>query len=481
MNRRAIFCGTVLMLLVSATLAGCLPGLPKLGRSPKATEPPAAAISAPTTQPPAAAPTKASPTAAAAATKAPAATAAATKAPAIAATAPMSATTPSPTQALAPAAAPVGPSLQQTTWVLESYGKANQPTRVLPQSQIDVVFGPAGSVTGSAGCNTYNATYVVSGDELSVGPVTTTRKMCPQPVMQQEEAYATALGAAQSFQITPEGKLRINYGEGNALVYAAKAVPAGQAAAVTPVAVMTSAAVTATKTVTATSELTALPPATPFATSQPVRIQFPKGATSETIEGHIEPGRQLIYVLRAAAGQQMSVQASAAKGTVAITIAGADRQALGAIVSPKAWTGTLPAGQDYYLLVTVPREGMATNFSLTISIVGNPRPEAGTAAEPIVVRFEAGTATARISGQVAPGKSMIYTLAGKIRQRLTVSIEANGPVRAAITDASGVLLGVAYPNEPWSGTLPKAGEYLVSVQAPVDVGMVVYLIDFMLK
>ena len=38
-------------------------------------------------------------------------------------------------------------------------------------TEVTAVFGADGQLSGSAGCNTYNAPYTVSGTNLQVGPV----------------------------------------------------------------------------------------------------------------------------------------------------------------------------------------------------------------------------------------------------------------------------------------------------------------------
>ena len=60
-----------------------------------------------------------------------------------------------------------------------------------------------GTLSGSAGCNNYTATYTVDGDQISITPVATTMMMCAEPegVMEQEAEYIAALGTAATFAI----------------------------------------------------------------------------------------------------------------------------------------------------------------------------------------------------------------------------------------------------------------------------------------
>jgi hypothetical protein len=74
-----------------------------------------------------------------------------------------------------------------------------------------------------------------------------------------------------------------------------------------------------------------------------------------------------------------------------------------------------------------------------------------------------------------------YTLEAKAGQKLTVSINPDGPMRVAISDGLAQLIGVAEAKEPWSGVLPVTGEYRLTVQAPMDVATVNYTLEITLR
>lgn len=68
-----------------------------------------------------------------------------------------------------------------------------------------------GKVSGHAGCNTFNASYEITDDRISMGPAMTTRMYCAEPdgIMDQEQEYLAALSRAQVFELTDNGlKLR---------------------------------------------------------------------------------------------------------------------------------------------------------------------------------------------------------------------------------------------------------------------------------
>jgi heat shock protein HslJ len=95
-------------------------------------------------------------------------------------------------------------ALVGTTWGLTTYsnGKGGMASPVAG-SDITAVFGTDGNVTGSAGCNTYNAAYQVDGIRISIGPAAGTKMACAEPkgIMEQETAYLAALQTATRYEI----------------------------------------------------------------------------------------------------------------------------------------------------------------------------------------------------------------------------------------------------------------------------------------
>jgi len=91
--------------------------------------------------------------------------------------------------------------LESTPWrLVELNGKA-VPTDD-PKAWATLQFDAVNQrVTGSGGCNRISAQYEVTGDKLHFDPVAATRMMCPQPVMDTETAFLTALGSVTSYKI----------------------------------------------------------------------------------------------------------------------------------------------------------------------------------------------------------------------------------------------------------------------------------------
>ena len=94
-------------------------------------------------------------------------------------------------------------ALEDTVWVLESYREPGNLKAVLEDTEITIEFKSAeGRFGGSAGCNSYGSGYEVNQDKLTIpGPIMSTMMACPEPVMNQEREYLSALEAAESYEI----------------------------------------------------------------------------------------------------------------------------------------------------------------------------------------------------------------------------------------------------------------------------------------
>jgi heat shock protein HslJ len=68
--------------------------------------------------------------------------------------------------------------------------------------QVTATFNADGTVNGSGGCNNYNATYATpEPGEITISAIASTKMACPDPAMQIEQQYFTALGKATTYQI----------------------------------------------------------------------------------------------------------------------------------------------------------------------------------------------------------------------------------------------------------------------------------------
>jgi len=120
-------------------------------------------------------------------------------------------------QSAAPPAAQAAGTLAGPRWVLVSYaGQDGKTIQALPGTETTAQF-ENGTVSGSAGCNRYNAPYTVDGNKIQIGLGITTMMMCPPPIMDQEAAYLAAIQASASYKIAGD-QLTIANAKGNTVL-----------------------------------------------------------------------------------------------------------------------------------------------------------------------------------------------------------------------------------------------------------------------
>ena len=111
-----------------------------------------------------------------------------------------------------------GPSpnngLEDTTWILESYGEPGNLQAVLEGAEVTLIFDSAeGRMRGNTGCNDYGGRYQVNQNELAIPEIAVTEQYCIEPagIMEQEREYLNTFLGAETFQIS-DGKLRTTGG-----------------------------------------------------------------------------------------------------------------------------------------------------------------------------------------------------------------------------------------------------------------------------
>lgn len=101
---------------------------------------------------------------------------------------------------------------EDKTWVLEKYGTTGSLQNVIAGKEVNAKFDSStGKVNGSAGCNSYTATYTRSYNTLTVSGLSSTMMLCitPASIMQQESDFKNALSNAESCGLV-NNKLEIN-------------------------------------------------------------------------------------------------------------------------------------------------------------------------------------------------------------------------------------------------------------------------------
>ena len=112
--------------------------------------------------------------------------------------------------------------LAGTSWEAIAYNNGKQAvTSVLAGSTITADFGKDGTLSGNASCNNYSGSYTATGNQISIGPLASTRMFCNDPagVMDQEAQYLAALETAATYQIegtvlelrSQDGALAVQY------------------------------------------------------------------------------------------------------------------------------------------------------------------------------------------------------------------------------------------------------------------------------
>ena len=94
------------------------------------------------------------------------------------------------------------PVLEGVTWKVSGFNNGRQAVvSPISDTMLSVTFRQ-GSVEGSAGCNTFRASYTVQADRIALGPTAVTRMICNQEnIMQQERQFLSALESATTWSI----------------------------------------------------------------------------------------------------------------------------------------------------------------------------------------------------------------------------------------------------------------------------------------
>jgi heat shock protein HslJ len=121
-------------------------------------------------------------------------------------TVPQQAVPPTTTPATPPLTTPAVtmPSSLLGTWTLISALAATGASNVMPGTTITATFSEDGTVSGSAGCNNYVASYQAGVNTLTIGQPATTRMYCDSPagIMNQETIYLTDLQGAATYAVS---------------------------------------------------------------------------------------------------------------------------------------------------------------------------------------------------------------------------------------------------------------------------------------
>jgi putative hemolysin len=197
----------------------------------------------------------------------------------------------------------------------------------------------------------------------------------------------------------------------------------------------------------------------------PIRIDFLPGANNATVQDDLPADGLDRYVLKAVAGQSLSMNTTAAPDTLDITVYGADGAGvLSERVGNATLSAKLPVSQDYYIdvqsVVTAP-----VGYVMQVTLPAAPPAPLAPPPAPQLIRFTAGATTISIKGKISDQGSMPYYLAASARQVLTAKIAASdAPAFLTIHGADGtVLISDHAGARSWSGALPKSQYYYITI------------------
>jgi putative lipoprotein len=91
-------------------------------------------------------------------------------------------------------------ALNDTKWMIQTL---NGSRVLIPEGgkEVFITFSNDGNANGSSGCNTFNGKAEVSGSAMKLGPMATTRMMCPDQ-MDTERDFLAALNNTVSYSIS---------------------------------------------------------------------------------------------------------------------------------------------------------------------------------------------------------------------------------------------------------------------------------------
>ena len=88
--------------------------------------------------------------------------------------------------------------LEGESWILTQMLTAGGQTEIV-QTGVSAQFDGT-TISGSAGCNSYNASYEASGSDISFGPIAVTKKLCPEDDQSTEDRYLQLLAEIGSYE-----------------------------------------------------------------------------------------------------------------------------------------------------------------------------------------------------------------------------------------------------------------------------------------
>ncbi len=233
---------------------------------------------------------------------------------------------------------------------------------------------------------------------------------------------------------------------------------------------------TATPTLTPTATPTEAPPPTP----EPIRrIRFAPGATSASFTVELAPGVPQQYVLKAMAGQRMTISAAGALPLAVSLISPAGEVLPMLSPGPGQWQSTLPETGDYTIVLL--GQGRVQITVRIPPLPPTPHPTPALAIPLTRIQFAPGNASYDFSVELMPGMPRGYVVRVLQGQRIYVSaLSALGTLPEPlimVLDTAGRPMAVERGARPglWMVDVPQTGDYTIVVYGEGEVDVTVYI------
>jgi heat shock protein HslJ len=90
-------------------------------------------------------------------------------------------------------------ALEGESWILTQMLTAGGQTQIV-EVGVSAEFDGS-TISGNSGCNSYHASYEASGSDISFGPISGTKKVCPEAEQSTEDRYLQLLAEIGSYEV----------------------------------------------------------------------------------------------------------------------------------------------------------------------------------------------------------------------------------------------------------------------------------------